>query len=117
MLGPWAGAAVGAVGSSLADVLLGWAAWAPWTFLIKGLVGLIIGTLSNGRSWGRNLLAMSVAAVFTIAAYGFVSLKIFGEGYALVEIYGNVFQTGVGMVLAFVLVSALRRALSGGKLR
>ncbi len=39
MLGPAVGAFSGALGSSLADLLLGYAHWAPWTFIIKGVEG------------------------------------------------------------------------------
>ena len=44
---PTVGALAGAIGSSLADILLGYSHWAPWTFVIKGLEGLIAGRLAH----------------------------------------------------------------------
>ncbi|MEG1880632.1 MAG: ECF transporter S component, partial [Oscillospiraceae bacterium] len=42
-LGPWAGAAVGAVGHSLADIIGGYPIFALPTFFIKGLMGYTLG--------------------------------------------------------------------------
>lgn len=40
LLGPVYGAAAGGIGSMLADLLLGYMSYAPFTLLIKGLMGL-----------------------------------------------------------------------------
>ena len=41
ILGPIGGLVVGGLGSALADILLGYAYYAPYTLIIKGLEGLI----------------------------------------------------------------------------
>ena len=41
VLGPFGGLVVGGIGSALADILLGYAYYAPYTLIIKGLEGLI----------------------------------------------------------------------------
>jgi hypothetical protein len=43
LLGPRYGAIAGGVGSALADLLSPYAAWAPFTLVIKGLEGFIVG--------------------------------------------------------------------------
>ncbi|MCE4628268.1 MAG: ECF transporter S component [Desulfurococcales archaeon] len=43
--GPLVGAIAGAIGSSLADIILGYGYYAPGTFIIKGLEGFIVGAL------------------------------------------------------------------------
>ena len=42
-LGGLTGATSGALGSFLADILGGYPAWAPWTLVIKGVAGYIVG--------------------------------------------------------------------------
>ena len=43
LLGKKGGAAAAGLGSALADLLGGYAAYAPWTFLIKALMAFIMG--------------------------------------------------------------------------
>ena len=43
ILGKKQGAAAAGLGSALGDVLGGYAFWAPWTFVIKFLMALILG--------------------------------------------------------------------------
>ena len=42
VLGKKGGAAAAGLGSGLCDLLGGYAAYAPWTFIIKGLMGFIM---------------------------------------------------------------------------
>ena len=45
LLGKKGGAVAAGLGSALADVLGGYAAYAPWTLLIKALMAIIMGAL------------------------------------------------------------------------
>ena len=47
VMGPWVGAFAGGVGSSLADVILGYGHYAPGTLVIKGIEGFIVGYLGR----------------------------------------------------------------------
>ena len=51
VFGPKKGAAAGAFGMGLFDLLSEWAMWAPFTFVVRGIMGYIIGKIawSNGR--------------------------------------------------------------------
>jgi len=49
LFGPKVGALAGGLGSALADVLGGYLAYAPATFVIKGLEGLIVGRVARIR--------------------------------------------------------------------
>src|SRR6056297_190397 len=40
-------AVAGALGSSLVDILLGYSIWAPFTLIIKGLEGYIVGKIAK----------------------------------------------------------------------
>ncbi|MYI99820.1 MAG: ECF transporter S component, partial [Gemmatimonadetes bacterium] len=43
------GGLAGGVGSALADALGGYFIWAPWTLVIKGIEGILVGTIAF---WG-----------------------------------------------------------------
>src|SRR6056297_3019050 len=45
----------GALGSSLVDVLLGYSIWAPFTLIIKGLEGYVVGKISKQDKENSNL--------------------------------------------------------------
>ena len=104
-------AAAAAIGSALADVLSGsYVAWAPWTFVIKGLAALVVGLIGTGRSLARDLPAMFVGAFMIVAGYAVATWILYGWAAVPAETYFNLGQTGTGIVVAAVLVAALRRS-------
>ena len=51
------GGLAGGVGSALADALGGYFIWAPWTLVIKGIEGILVGTIAFwGTRGGRDTL-------------------------------------------------------------
>jgi uncharacterized membrane protein len=73
LFGPVIGAFAGGVGSALADLTLGYAQYAPFTLVIKGVEGALVGVIarSAGRqTWTLGLVAGAGAALwlFTIEA-------------------------------------------------
>lgn len=106
--GPVFGAISGAVGSTLADILGGYAIWAPWTLVIKGIAGWLIGKLGHGQPRSRQILAMIVAAVWTVAGYALGTSLMYSPKAALAESLGNVVQTGSGVIIGMVLGPALK---------
>jgi uncharacterized membrane protein len=103
VFGPAVGAAAGAIGSSLADLLLGYAYWAPWTFVIKGLEGLLAGLLVGGMhkfTFSRAAVGASVAAIVMILGYFLTSTILYGVGTASVALPGDLLQGGVSVVLS-----------------
>jgi len=48
LFGPRIGAIAGGLGSALADLSLGYAAFAPYTLVIKGVEGYVVGSLGRG---------------------------------------------------------------------
>ena len=48
--GPVVGGLAGSIGSSIADVASGFAYFAPFTFVIKGIEGALAGLISNRKS-------------------------------------------------------------------
>jgi uncharacterized membrane protein len=110
--GPTFAAISGAIGSSLADVLGGYAMWWPWTLVIKGVAGWVIGKIGYNQGRSRQLLAMVVAAAWTVAGYAVGTSVMFSPSTALAESLGNVIQTGSGIVIGLFLAPVLKVALA-----
>ncbi len=114
-LGPALGAAAGAIGSSLADLLSGYAVWAPWTFVIKGGAGIIAGFLGRGRGKGARFVSLIAASVWIIAGYAVGTAKMYSPAAVGAEVLGNVVQTGSGIIIGLYLGPLLQRAVSRGQ--
>ena len=107
LLGRKHGAVAGAIGASLADVLLGYPLWAPFTFLIKGSEGFIAGSLRE-----RGIFtATGCAALVMIAGYTTLAGYLYGLPAAPVEGVTDLIQTGIGIVTARALVPVIRHRI------
>ena len=105
LLGRRFGAAAGGLGAALADLLLGYALWAPLTLVIKGAEGFVVGTLApKGR-----LKALLGGAVVMITGYTLSAGVLYGWAAAPVELGTDVLQTGAGAAFALILVPVLAR--------
>ncbi|MDQ7819520.1 MAG: ECF transporter S component [Armatimonadota bacterium] len=122
LFGPLAGALAGGVGSALADVIGGYVRFAPFTLVIKGLEGLVVGWLARrlaGRLASAADLAGAAAAVVAggtlmVAGYFVTEAYVMGLGSAAAaaEVPGNVFQVVGGLVAALPVSVALRRLVT-----
>ena len=92
MLGPWYGFAAGGIGSMLADVLLGYAHYAPGTLVIKGLMAMTAALILrrvNGSSAGRVLGGAAAEAA---------------------SIPGNLVQAAAGLAAGLMLMAVMVRS-------
>ena len=110
--GPWVGLVAGGVGTALADLLGGFAPFAPLTLVAHGVQGLVIGWICRrNRSLPVMIAAWAAGALVMVGSY------LVGEGLiytgwppALAEAPLNAFQALVGGVVGIPLVIAVRRA-------
>ncbi len=112
------GGLAGGVGSALADALGGYFLWSPWTLIIKGIEGILVGRIAawGGRDGSRTRKFTAVAAVLAggawmVTGYYLAGSVVFGAIAALTEIPGNLIQAGVAVVVALPLSAILRNAL------
>lgn len=111
------GAVAGAFGMGLFDIVSGWAAWAPFTFVIRGIMGYLAGSISNsrgkdGRSFIFNLLAVIVSGIWMMAGYYIAEVILYGNWLTpATSIPGNIAQLTIGL-LALFLVPILKRIKS-----
>jgi len=117
-----------AVGMCLFDLMTGYTMWAPFTFVIKGVMGYIAGTIAyrknyEGNNFSNNLFAFVVAGIWMIAAYylgGAIILTFISKEFALnqalivslKDIPTNILQVVGGIVLALPLITALKSKIN-----
>jgi len=106
LFGPLVGAFAGGIGSSLAHLILGYAHWAPWTLVIKGLEGLVVGLLMV-----RPQVAMLSGAVVMVVGYFIAAVFFYGFSPALTTLPGDLLQ-GIGsIVIASLAFGPIRHRL------
>lgn len=104
----WAAAACG-LGSALADLLGGFALYAPVSGLIKGIMGWMAGKLLTAeRPLIRQLPFMLLIEAVMAAGYFVFESLLYGPGAALLSLPGNGCQAAVGIALAGALQKPLK---------
>ncbi|MBQ3135759.1 MAG: ECF transporter S component [Oscillospiraceae bacterium] len=112
VLGPAAGAAAGGLGAALADLLSGYALYAPGTLIVKALMGLCAGIFLCRRTarLSLRLLGGAVAEAVMVLGYFAYEAAILGVGPgAAAGIPGNAIQAAFGLVAAAAIYPLLRR--------
>lgn len=111
------GAVAGGVGSALADILSGYAHWAVFTFLIKGIMGWLIGKIADfaknpEKFFSARLFLASVVGVAWMVCGYYIGGGILNGSFtvALTSIPENIFQGCAGMIIFFVIGAAMHRA-------
>ena len=115
LFGKKKGAIAGAVGMAIFDLSSGWALWAPFTLVVRGIMGYIVGTIAysnnkNGDNFLINILAVFVSGIWMIIGYYITEVILYGNLLAPVaSIPGNITQLAVGLVLGLPLAKILKR--------
>lgn len=113
IFGKKTGAFAGAFGMGLFDLLSGWTLWAPFTFVIVGLMGFAVGKITENRIGFRwNVLAIAVACVIKVVGYYIAEVIICRNWIApVLSIPGNLVQIGVAAVIVLPIVEIVRKAV------
>ena len=118
LLGKRTGMLAGAFGMGLFDLLSGWTAWAPFTFVIVGAMGYVVGAMTEGhRSTARDaaaiaVIAIAAACVIKVVGYYIAEVVIYGNPLApIASIPGNLVQIGTAAVIVLICVEQLRKVL------
>jgi energy-coupling factor transport system substrate-specific component len=122
LFGPVVALVAGGAGTALADLNLGYSAWAPGTLFIHGLQAFVAGLIA----WRRGLIPMVVATIagglIVVLGYFVYQWAMVGAGsldpdqgetaFATAANYltANLFQVSVAAVVAIPLVLAIRQA-------
>ncbi|MGL4773991.1 MAG: ECF transporter S component [Clostridium sp.] len=117
VLGKKRGAFASATGMALVDILGGYGLWAPFTFVIKGVMAYVAGEILEKLSLKaatNNIIAFGVGAVVMIGGYFFAGTIMAGfltEGVGFIEgsllaikdVPWNILQGVVGIAIAMPL--------------
>ncbi len=113
LFGKRTGALSGSIGMALFDLMGGWVLWAPFTFVVVGLMGWTVGAITekhHGFAW--NALAIAVACVIKIVGYYIAEGIIYGNWIVpALSIPGNLVQIGVAAVLVLPIAEGVRRVV------
>mgnify|MGYP000951596873 FL=1 len=109
VLGPVAGFAAGSFGSALADILLGFPGYAPITFFVKGLEGLVCGLIYKKTKQKYAIVATLSGGLLMVAGYFAAEYFYLGPAAAVADIFGNALQGVINAVLVVLLNRALRK--------
>ena len=121
VLGRRDGTVAAASGSALADLLGGYAHWAPWTFVIKGLMAFVTASVyctqgtneasDNAKDRIREGAAFAAGGLVMIAGYFIAHRVIYGTLAApLAALPGNIIQAVCGAVTAGIVSMPLKRS-------
>lgn len=120
LLGSKNGAWAGSIGASLADLLGGYSHYAIPTFIIKGIMVLIMGYVIkniSGNSKFKWIVGALVGSVWQIIAYYVVGSVMVGSFISTItEIPGNIIQSIVGIIVAIIFVTAFKNTSIGKKI-
>lgn len=103
-----------AIGSALADVLSGYTTYAPATFLIKGLMGLVTTLIllklkEKNCKFIMKLIPAILAEVIMVLGYFIFEGILYGFGPSAVNIIPNVFQGIAGIIIGLSLMGIFEK--------
>lgn len=112
LFGKKVGALAGGIGMGLFDLLSPWAIWAPFTLVIVGLMGFVVGLISEKKKgFGWSVFAMLMALIIKIVGYYFAEVIIYGNWVApFTSIPGNIIQVSVAAVIVMIVIEPLKKA-------
>jgi len=114
LLSPLYGFLAAGMGSALADLFAGYVAYAPVTFLIKGIMAMIAYfglRLLHKKARGliSRILSGSAAEIFMILGYFVFEGILYGFGASALNIPMNALQGVVGLVLGILLTKIIEK--------
>ena len=112
LFGKRTGMIAGGIGMGLFDLLSGWTLLAPFTLVIVGCMGFVVGAITEKRkNMGFIVLALIAACAIKIVGYYFAEVVIYGNWVVpFTSIPGNLIQIGVAAVITLIIIKPLQAA-------
>lgn len=108
--------AAAAIGGGLADLLSGYAAYAPFTILVKALLTITF-TYKNEKILSkRNFIAPLAGLIITPGIYFATDWILYGIGAATPGIIWNVCQAAASMIVFYIVAAAFDKMQLKNKL-
>ena len=109
ILGPTVGMATGAIGSALAYVFAGYAIYAPFTFVVKGVEGWLAGFLFD--NFKNKWIVTIIAGLVMAGGYFLTDWFLYGMAAAIVSLPLNIGQGLFGALVAGILYRPLKNII------
>ncbi len=114
--GPWSAFIAAGLGTALADLISGYAQWAPISFVVHGLEGLLVALIVMKKGdepvsiFRKALAAVVCVATVSLGYFALSALFISTVSVAAAELPGNIAQSAVGFALGLAVSAAVKRA-------
>lgn len=109
------GAIAGGIGMGLFDFISGWTLWAPFTLVVRYVMGYILGAVAysknaEGKSIVRNILGGVLAGIWMIFGYYVAEVIIYGNVVApIASIPGNLAQLFLAFILGIPISNIIKK--------
>ncbi|MBT2759234.1 ECF transporter S component [Mesobacillus foraminis] len=107
------GAIAGAFGMAFFDLISGWAAWAPFTFVIVGAMGFVVGLIAEkvpGNRFMVYALAIATALIIKVVGYYFTEVLLYGNWIQpFGSVPGNILQVAIAGILVVPIAGRLKK--------
>jgi energy-coupling factor transport system substrate-specific component len=112
LFGPVVGTFAAAVGTTASDLSAGYTAWAPGTFVIHGLQGLVAALIAWRRGLPRMVVAVIAGGAIVVVGYFLFQAFVLGAGLgaSIGSLLPNTIQVVVGGVIGIAATLLVRRA-------
>lgn len=114
VFGARTGAIAGGIGMAIFDVSSGWALWAPFTLVVRFVMGYLIGSIAarNPDSFSVRIFAIFCGTVWMLAGYYITEVILYGNWLTpLTSIPGNIMQILVASLITLPFIPRLRKML------
>lgn len=113
LFGKKSGAIVGACGMGLFDLISGWAIWAPFTFIVVGSMGYVIGIITEKKKGiSYQLIAILCAGMIKVIGYYIAEVILYHNIYSPVaSIPGNIIQVTLAAIIVLPILNTLKRGI------
>lgn len=109
------GAIAGAVGMGIFDLTSGWALWAPFTFIIRGVMGYLLGFIAysnnnNGNNNFINIISLILSGIWMIGGYYITEVILYGNWLSPVaSIPGDITQIVMALIIGIPMSKILKK--------
>lgn len=109
------GAIAGAIGMAIFDLSSGWALWAPFTFIVRGVMGYMVGYITwsknrGGNNFFINVLAVILSGAWMIGGYYITEGILYGNWISpMMSIPGNITQIVIGLIVGLPIAKILKK--------
>lgn len=98
------------VGALLADVFSGYIIYAPATFVIKGIMALVISYFGKKNKKGHLVIGALLSELVMASGYYIFEGFLYGFRESLVNIPANIIQALLGAVVGLILIDLFKRS-------